>query len=68
MNSKGLAIGLDTALYSLHVSLGEYTTSALTKRFILATSKGISSTTVAVLVCANFSGCIWCSVGTVYGK
>ena len=52
MNSKGLAIGLDTALYPLHVSLGEYN-SALTKRFILATSNGISSTTVDVLVCAN---------------
>jgi hypothetical protein len=63
MNSKGLAMGADTALHPLHVSLGQYT-SALAKRYI-STSGGYQ-VHLLLFLCANFSGNIWCSVGTIY--
>ena len=65
MNSIGLAIGPETALYPLYVSQGDYTTN-LTKRYISATSNIILSTTISVYVCANFAGNVWSSLGTIY--
>ena len=40
-------------------------TTALTKRYINPASNAVLSTTSQILVCANFFGNIWCSVGTI---
>jgi hypothetical protein len=53
MNSVGLAIVVNSALYPLHVSTSQWSTSA-TKRCI-SLSGSLPSTTEIVLVCANFS-------------
>ncbi len=41
-------------------------TTDLTKRYINSASNAILSTTSQMLVCANFSGSIWCSIGTIH--
>ena len=66
INSIGLGIGINTPLYPLYVSGSANNSNALTKRFIVTTWNGISSTTNNFLVIANFNGSIWCSNGTIY--
>ena len=66
INNLGVGIGIESPIYSLYIAGGDNTSNDLLKRYIRQDANGIASTTGNFYVIANFSGNIWCSVGTIY--
>ena len=66
INKLGVGIGIESPIYSLYIAGGDNTSNDLLKRYIRQDANGIASTTGNFYVIANFSGNIWCSVGTIY--